>query len=322
MTGILIPVFEGVQALDVTGPAEVFSLATRLGFGEYEVRLVAHGGSAIRTSSGIELTPHLPLAAPGAAGDTMIVPGGHGTRGALADPVLIGWIGRTARRARRVASVCTGAFLLAEAGLLDGRRATTHWQACAALRRRYPAVAVEDDPIFVRDGDVWTSAGVTAGMDLALALLEADAGGEAALAVARQLVIFVRRPGGQSQFSAQLTAGTPAQEPLRGVVAWISDHPETELSVEALAERAHMSPRNFARTFAREIGITPAAYVERVRVERAQQLLQEPGARIQPVALLCGFSSEDRMRRAFRRRLGVGPAAYRDRFQTALPGAA
>jgi transcriptional regulator GlxA family with amidase domain len=322
MRRIAIPVFPGVQALDVTGPAEVFSIATRLGAHEYDIQLVAPGGTPIRTSSGLELVPHQELPPLRRRIDTLIVPGGEGTRQAIQDTSLIGWIARAGARTRRVASVCTGAFLLAEAGLLNGRRATTHWSACGALRRRYPAVMVEEDPIFIRQGNLWTSAGVTAGMDLALALLEEDAGNDAALAVARQLVMFVRRPGGQAQFSAQLSARVADREPLRELQAWISQNLEASLTVETLADRVHMSPRNFARAFKREIGVTPAAYVETARVERAQQLLQGPAARLAQVAILCGFGSEDRMRRAFHRRLGVGPAGYRDRFRPALLRAA
>jgi transcriptional regulator GlxA family with amidase domain len=322
LSRVLIAAFPGVQALDVTGPAEVFSIATRLGGYEYEIEIAAADGSPIRTSSGLELMPHRALDPLRRPVDTLIVPGGEGTRLALEDGGLVRWIARTAQRARRVASVCTGAFLLAEAGLLDGRRATTHWSACAPLKRRYPAVKVEEDPIFIRDGDVWTSAGVTAGMDLALALLEEDAGDDIALAVARQLVMFVRRPGGQAQFSAQLAARIATRDPLRDVQAWISEHLDADLSVEALAARAHMSPRNFARTFKREIDITPAAYVERARVERAQQELQRSQTELPEVALRCGFASEDRMRRAFHRRVGVGPADYRDRFRPALVKAA
>lgn len=322
MNRILIPAFPGVQALDVAGPVEVFSIATRLGVGDYEIELAAADRSPIKTSSGLELVPKRSLTPTRAAVDTMIIPGGEGTRQALEHGQLIRFISRTARGARRVASVCTGAFLLAEAGLLDGRRATTHWTACAALRRRYPAVTVEEDPIFIRQDNVWTSAGVTAGMDLALALLEDDAGNDAALAVARQLVMFVRRPGGQAQFSTQLSARIADRDPLRDVQSWITQNLEADLSVEELALRSHMSARNFARAFKREVGITPAAYVERARVERAQQLLQAQGARLAQVALDCGFGGEDRMRRAFQRRLGVGPAAYRDRFRPALERAA
>jgi transcriptional regulator GlxA family with amidase domain len=254
--------------------------------------------------------------------DTLIVPGGQGTRRAVEQPELIRFIAHAARRARRVASVCTGAFLLAEAGLLDGRRATTHWSACAALKRRYPKVTVEEDPIFLRQGNVWTSAGVTAGIDLALALLEDDAGNDAALAVARQLVVFVRRPGGQAQFSTQLSSRLADLDPLRELQTWITNNLDAPLTVEDLADRAHMSPRNFARVFRGQIGITPAAYVERARVERAQQLLQSQTVTLQQVARECGFGSEDRMRRAFQRRLGIGPAAYRDRFRPALLRAA
>jgi transcriptional regulator GlxA family with amidase domain len=322
MKRIVFTAFPDVQALDITGPAEVFSMATRLGVQEYEVSIAARGAKGIRTSSGLELTPDRALTPIRSEVDTLIVPGGVSTLEALEDAELIRWIERTASRARRVASVCTGAFLLAEAGLLDGRRVTTHWGACAALKSRYPEVTVEEDAIFIREGNVWTSAGVTAGMDMALALLEEDAGNDAALAVARQLVMFVRRPGGQAQFSVQLSARTADRDSLREVQSWIVENLDADLSVDALSARTHMSARNFARAFKREIGITPAAYVERARVERAQQLLQTPGAELQEVALLCGFGSVDRMRRSFQRRIGIGPAANRDRFRPALLRAA
>jgi len=219
----------------------------------------------------------------------------------------------TAPRARRVASVCTGAFLLARAGLLDGRRATTHWAWCEELARRFPQVAVERDPIFVADGNVRTSAGVTAGMDLALALVEEDLGPRAALEVARQLVLFVRRPGGQAQFSAGLAAQAQ-HAPLRELQAWMADHLDADLGVEALAARAHMSPRSFARAFRRETATTPAAYVEALRVERARLLLETTPAAVTEVARACGFGTVETLRRAFARRLGVAPAAYRSRF--------
>ncbi len=245
-------------------PAEVFHHASALTGGDgYAVELV---GASARTTSGLELGPLTPLGALGPV-DTLLVAGGAGARDAEHDGELVPWIGRAAPRARRVASVCTGAFLLARAGLLDGRRATTHWAWCELLARRHPLVTVERDPIFVRDGDVWTSAGVTAGMDLALALVEDDHGPEVALEVARGLVLFVRRPGGQAQFSAQLSTQAARRDPLREVQGWIADHLDADLSVGALAARAHMSPRNFARAFAREVGMTPAAYVETVRVE-------------------------------------------------------
>jgi transcriptional regulator GlxA family with amidase domain len=295
----------------------VFSIASRLGHGDYEIVLVARDEAPITASSGLSLVPHGRFGGVRGPIDTLVVPGGLGTRDALADERFVSWLGRAAARSRRVTSVCTGAFLLAEAGLLDGRRATTHWNSCAALRRRYPAIAVEEDRIFVRDGEVWTSAGVTAGMDLALALVEEDAGREAALEVARQLVLFVSRPGGQAQFSAQLSTELAEREPLRDLQAWIADHPDADLSVEALALRAHMSPRNFARAFKKEVGMTPGAYVERARVERAQQMLQTASVPVALVARRCGFGTAGTMRRAFQRRTGVTPAEYRTRFRRA-----
>ena len=227
-----------------------------------------------------------------------------------------------APRVRRIGSVCTGAFVLAAAGLLDGRRATTHWQLCPRLARDHPAVAVEDDPIFVRDGNVYTSAGVTAGMDLALALVEEDHGHDAAMRIARHLVMFVRRPGGQSQFSAALDLQAAERRPIRDLQAWIAGHPSGDLSVEALAARAHMSPRNFARVFRDEVGQTPARFVERVRVEAARRLLEESGAGLERVARECGFGGADSMRRSFLRVLRVAPSEYRGRFLSGPVGSA
>jgi transcriptional regulator GlxA family with amidase domain len=223
-----------------------------------------------------------------------------------------------APRVRRLGSVCSGAFLLAEAGLLDGRRATTHWGWCKVLAERHPAVRVDPDPIFVRDGNVYTSAGVTAGMDLALALVEEDHGRALALQVARQLVLFLRRPGGQSQFSAQLAVQSADREPLRDLQAWIAEHPGLDLSVPSLARRVAMSPRNFARVFARELGTTPARFVERVRVEAARRRLEESAHGVDMVAAECGFGTAESMRRAFLRTLHVPPSAYRSRFRTTL----
>jgi transcriptional regulator GlxA family with amidase domain len=247
--------------------------------------------------------------------DTLIVAGGTGTRRAEEDERLIAWLGEAAKRSRRVASVCTGAFLLAKAGLLDGRRATTHWASCAELAERYPAVTVEPDPIFVRDGKVATSAGVTAGMDLALALVEEDVGREVALEAARWLVLFLKRPGGQAQFSAQLAAQTADRAPLRELQAWMPDHLTEDLSVPALARRAQMSERNFARAFRRETGMTPAAYVEAARVESARIALEAGDLPVEAVARQVGFGTVETMRRAFRRRVGVSPVDYRSRFR-------
>src|SRR5207302_4585513 len=219
------------------------------------------------------------------------------------------------RTARRTAAVCTGAFLLARAGLLEGRRATTHWSAAAELARRYPEVRVDAEPIFLRDGDVWTSAGVTAGMDLALALVEEDLDRDAALTIARHLVLFLRRPGNQSQFSATLAAQQPVREPLREVQRQVVEHIAGEHSVETMARRAHMSPRHFARAFRAETGLTPARYVERVRLEAARRWLEDTSEPVASIATACGFGSAETMRRVFLRALGVAPAEYRRRFQ-------
>jgi transcriptional regulator GlxA family with amidase domain len=317
---IVILAFEAVQALDVTGPSEVFSLAHRAArAGAYEIELVAPHARPITTSSGLQLAPHRGLDRCRGAIDTLVVAGGLGVVDAAREERLVSWLRLAARRSRRVASVCTGAFLLARAGLLDGRRATTHWAACAALKRNYPSIDVDPDPIFVRDGNVYTSAGVSAGIDLALALVEEDLGRDAAMDVARALVLFIRRPGGQAQFSAGLAGQAASQPGIKEVQAWMADHLEADLSVPALAERAFMSARNFARVFAREVGMTPAAYVEALRVERARTLLETTELLQQEVARRCGFGTVETMRRAFLRRLHVGPRDYRARFAGAPP---
>jgi transcriptional regulator GlxA family with amidase domain len=311
---VVLVAFPGVQPLDVAGPAEVFSTATQLSPLGYTVEIVAKRKEPLRASS-LTLVPDRALADCRGAIDTLVLAGGRGVGEAARDAALVDWLRAAARRSRRVASVCSGAFLLAEAGLLDGRRATTHWASCPELRRRHPEVQVESDPIFVRDGDVYTSAGVTAGMDLALALVDEDYGRALALEVARWLVMFVRRPGGQSQFSAQLAAQTAEREPLRELQAWIADNPGADLSVPALAERACMSERNFARAFRREVGMTPAAYVEAARLERARMALEAGDTSVDRVAREAGFGTVETMRRAFQRRLGVSPADYRSRFR-------
>ena len=314
MRSVVIVVVPGVQTLDVAGPAEAFSIATRFHGGDYEVRVVTPDGRPARGTSGLTLGADDAIAGVRGAVDTLVVAGGEGVFAAAQDERLIAWLRGASAHARRTASVCTGAFLLAAAGLLDGRRATTHWAWCDRLAERHPAVTVERDPIFVRDGDVATSAGVTAGMDLALALIEEDHGPEAALATARSLVLFVRRPGGQSQFSTALAAQPARREPLRDLQAWIIEHLDADLTVPALARRAHMSDRNFARAFRAESGLTPAAYVEAARVERARRELETTSLGVDAVAARCGFGTVETMRRAFHRRLGVNPAAYRARF--------
>jgi transcriptional regulator GlxA family with amidase domain len=311
---LLVVLFDGVQSLDVTGPIEVFEGAgrSRGDRSGYRIRTASLDGSPVRTSSGLTLVPDGGLAdAP--APHTLLVPGGEGTR--RPDPRLIDWLRDHAPRAGRLVSVCTGALLLAEAGLLDGHRATTHWRVCDRLAAAYPDVEVEPDPIFVRDGRVSTSAGVTAGIDLALALVEEDLGRDVALAVARNLVVFLRRPGNQSQFSAQLAAQTASREPLREVQHWVTRHPEADLSVESLAGRAGLSPRHFARAFQAETGTTPGRYVERVRLEHARRLLEDTADGVTKISRACGYGTTEAMRRAFMKSLGVAPAEYRRRFR-------
>jgi transcriptional regulator GlxA family with amidase domain len=311
---IVIVAYPGVQTLDVTGPAEVFRAASRLKPPGYDVTVAAPDLEPLRTTT-VSLAPDRRLDDCTGSIDTLVVAGGTGSRRAEDDERLVSWIADAAPRSRRVASVCTGAFLLARAGLLDGRRATTHWASCADLAVRYPTVTVEPDPIFVRDGDIVTSAGVTAGMDLALGLVEEDLGREVALEAARWLVVFLQRPGGQAQFSAQLAAQAADRAPLRELQAWIPDHLDEDLSVPALARRACMSDRNFARAFRRETGMTPGAYVESARVERARIALETGDLPVEAIALQAGFGTVETMRRAFRRRVGVSPNDYRTRFR-------
>jgi transcriptional regulator GlxA family with amidase domain len=322
MRRVVIVAFPDFQLLDVTGPWEVFARTTRWlreqgRAGGYALELAATRRGSLRSSSALSLQVPRPLARLRGGFDTLVVAGGRGVERALGDLALVAFVKGTAGRARRVASVCTGAFLLAEAGLLDRRRATTHWSACARLAARYPKVRVDPDPIFVRDGRVWTSAGVTAGMDLALALVEQDHGRDAALGVARELVLFLKRPGGQAQFSAQLRTQLAEREPLRDLQAWMADHPGADLSVEALARRAAMSPRHFARVFKHETGATPARAALAARVEAARHRLEDGDDGLEGVAAACGFGSAEVMRRAFLRTLRVGPAAYRRRFRRA-----
>jgi transcriptional regulator GlxA family with amidase domain len=339
---VVIVVYAGVQSLDVAGPVEVFGGARALveaggrsaragscvvgaertdrgGSTDhgYRTTVVSLDGAPVATSSGLTIVPHADLSHAPERIDTLLVAGGAGADRACEDPALIGWIAARAQTTRRVASVCTGAFLLAAAGLLDGRRATTHWAAAGELARRYPQVTVDPEPIFVRDGRVWTSAGVTAGMDLALAMVEDDLDRDAALTIARHLVLFLRRPGNQSQFSATLAARMPARPGLREVQRYAVENIAADLTVEALAQRAHMSSRHFARSFRAEVGLTPARYVERLRLEAARRRLEESREPVAAVALACGFGTAETMRRAFLRALGVGPAEYRRRFHTA-----
>ena len=300
--------------MDVLGPVEVCNFATSQVPGAYKVEVVGPAqGDMITMSNGLRLGV-APLPDPPERHDTLVVAGGSGARAAVDDAAVVEWVRQAAARAKRTAAVCSGAYLLAAAGLLDGRRATTHWQFCDELADRHPAVEVDPDPVFIRDGDVWTSAGITTGMDLALALVEEDLGAEVALAVARLLVVFLKRPGGQSQFSGPLAAQQAAIPALRELQGWIAGHLDEDLSVAALAERADLSERSFARCFRREVGVTPAAYVEALRVEHARTLLEDGASSLEAVARASGFASAEVLRRAFHRRFGVGPAAYRGRF--------
>ncbi|MYW42071.1 GlxA family transcriptional regulator [Streptomyces sp. SID161] len=311
---VLLVVCDGLQSLDVTGPLEVFAGAELHTPGSYRIRTASLDGAPVRTSSGLTLVPDGSLADE-ADPHTLLVPGGLGTQ--HPDPRLVEWLRAHGPRAVRLVSVCTGAVPLARAGLLDGRRVTTHWAYCEELARDHPAVRVDPDPIFVRDGHVSTSAGVTAGIDLALALVEEDLGRRAALAIARHLVVFLRRPGNQAQFSAQLAAQTARREPLRDVQQWITEHPDGDLGVEALAARAALSPRHFARAFRAETGMTPGRYVDRVRIEHARRLLEDTTDGVEQIARASGYGTPEAMRRAFLRTLGTPPAEYRRRFRAA-----
>ena len=317
MRTVLVVVFDGVQSLDLTGPLEVFHHANALRPGAYQIATASLGGQQVLTSSGLRLTPDADLRELTTRPHTLVVPGGPGAR--RRDPELVAWLREHARRPRRLASVCTGAFLLAEAGLLAGRTVTTHWEHCEALAKQYPDVTVDPDPIFIKSADLATSAGITAGIDLALALVEDDLGRDVALAVARALVVFLRRPGSQSQFSAQLSAQFADRAPLREVQHWIAEHPGADLSVEALAERASLSPRQFARAFAAEVGMPPGRYVDKTRFEAARRRLEDTADGVEETARACGYGNPEAMRRAFVRALGVSPAEYRCRFRPKTP---
>jgi len=324
---VVVVAFPEANLLDVAGPCEVFN-ATRpalqgreSGGDGYAIEVISTAGaSSITTSSGVGLVARAHYSRCRGSIDTLLVVGGPGAWDVIKDTRFLEWLRRTAPRVRRLGSVCTGAFVLAAAGLLDGRRAATHWQACEQLARDYPKVDVDFDSIFVRDGAVSTSAGVTAGMDLALSFVEEDFGRAVALQVAQKLVMFVHRPGGQSQFSSLLRLQSADREPLRALQMWVAEHLDADLSVERLAARACMSPRNFARVFRREVGLPPARFVERLRVEAARRRLEESGAALEQIARECGFGNADSMRRSFLKELSVTPSDYRDRFHAGPAG--
>ncbi len=303
--GLLI--FPDFQLLDAAGPIAAFEIAARHAPGAYRILVLSQGGGPVVSSAGVTWQAEAFAAAP--ALDTLIVSGGEGTRGPAICAETLDFVRRSARAARRTASVCSGAYVLAEAGLLDGRRATTHWARSQHFARRYPKVKLEPDRIFVRDGEVCTSAGITAGIDLALAMIAADLGEDIARATAQQLVVYHRRPGGQSQFSALLELD--AGDRFDGLLAWARENLREPLTVEQLAAHAGMSERNFARAFAAACGVTPAKAVERLRVEAARALLDSQPLQVEDVALETGFGDAERMRRAFIRAFGQPPQALR-----------
>lgn len=308
---VTLVIFDGFQALDLAGPYDVFAEAG------YECRILAPRAGPIRSNMGLPvLAAGIADADPGST-DTLMVVGGSGVFAAVAQQDLVGWIRAAAGHAHRVTSVCSGAFLLAEAGLLDGRRVTTHWGDADRLARDFPTVDVDCEPIFIRDGRLWTSAGVTAGMDLALALVEADLGREVALDIARDLVLYLRRPGNQSQFGVPLWSAQPTTDVLRKVVDAIHTSPGGRHSIADLASVAGLSPRHLQRRFTKEIGIPPAAYVERARIEAAQRALAERDDPVESIARRYGFGTAETLRRAFHRLVGIAPSDYRDRFRTA-----
>jgi transcriptional regulator GlxA family with amidase domain len=315
---IAVLAVEDAQLLDVTGPFQCFATANDLrGEGNtppYEPHVVSLAGGALRTSGGLVLMTRALADLADEELDTLIVAGGIGTRRAIHDAALIAALRACAGRVRRLASVCTGAYLLAQAGLLDGKRVATHWWAADGLQRRYPQIQVEPDPIFIHDGGVWTSAGVTAGIDLSLALIQEDLGHDRAMLVARHLVVFLKRPGGQSQFSAALEAQMGADQDFARLHAWVREHLAEEITVERLAREAGMSARTFARAYAAKAGRTPARMVEAIRLEAARRGLEATDQPVKQIARDSGFGDEERMRRAFQRRLGVCPLDYRGRF--------
>jgi transcriptional regulator GlxA family with amidase domain len=312
--------YPGVEIIDLTGPMEVFAFANnalqRTGVCSepaYPMEVLAAQTGPIKSSCGLQIIADKAYGDVQDGIDTLLIAGTPDVSCLLCDPALQDWVRGMAPRVRRLASVCTGAFLLAESGLLDGRRATSHWDYCDWLARDYPSVIVEPDRIFVRDGSISTSGGVTAGIDMTLSMVEEDWGSEVALLVARYLVVFLKRPGGQSQFSAYLTSEATRPE-LKDLQAWVMLNLTGDLRVEALAERMCMSPRNFARFFLTETGMTPAKFVEMARIDAARHYLGSTQQAIETVAEKSGFGDPERMRRAFIRQLGINPQSYRDRF--------
>lgn len=309
--------FPNVQVLDVTGPLQVFATANDLARQQdlplpYAVNVIAAQAEPVMTSAGLALVA-APLPAAEMPCDTLVIAGGWGVYGAAEDPALVEWVRQKATHARRMTSVCTGAFLLAASGLLDGCRVVTHWTRCEELARKYPTLQVEANPIFIQQGSLWTSAGVTAGIDLCLALVEEDLGRAVALEVARHLVVFLKRPGGQSQFSVTLSLQQGGNR-FSELHAWIAEHLYLDLNIPTLAAACGMSERSFVRHYRAETGQTPARAVELIRVETARRQLADSAVAIKRIAVQCGFGSEETMRRSFVRALSISPQLYRERF--------
>ncbi|MCV7385799.1 GlxA family transcriptional regulator [Mycolicibacter longobardus] len=317
---VLILGYPGIQALDVFGPAEVFATASLVLLGQgrgadgYDVAVASVGGEPITAGSGVALAAG-PLPEPNESVDTLLLPGGIGVDAARSDPEVVDWVRSASVHARRVVSVCTGAFLAAQAGLLDGHRATTHWAFAEALASEFPNITVDPEPIFMRSSEsVWTAAGVTAGIDLALALVEEDHGTEVAQTTARWLVLYLRRPGGQSQFATPAWLPRARRAPIRDVQELIESEPGGPHRIPELAARAAMSPRHFTRVFTDEVGVAPGVYVEQVRTEAARRQLEETDDTVVAIAGRCGFGTAETLRRTFIRRLGISPDHYRKTF--------
>ncbi len=318
---VVIVAFDGLQPLDAVGPHEVFAGATAVLASQkraaagYDLSVVSKDGNPITTESGLQIVT-APLPPARVKIDTLLIPGGDGSQTARHDDVLIDWIRSAAKNSRRVATVCSGAFIGAAAGLLDGRTVTTHWARAGQLAHEHPLLTVDADPIYVRDGNVWTSAGVTAGIDLALAMVEADHGSDVAQTVARWMVMFLHRPGGQTQFAAPVWVPRATRSAVRSAQDYIDTHPADDHRLDLLARRAAMSSRHFSRVFTDEVGETPARYVERIRVEAARAKLESTTSSLDLIARNCGLGTAESLRRAFQRRVGVSPDAYRRRFHS------
>lgn len=310
---IVFFIADGINTVDLFGPLEAFAAAAEMLPGSYSWQLAGPAAAAIRSATGVIIQPDCAIGDAKKA-DTLIIPGGAGPRTLIPSPDLAGDIRKAGEKARRVASVCTGTFLLARSGLAGDNRVTTHWSHVAGFRNQFPEIPLDPDPLFIQDGKVWSSAGVTAGIDMAMAMIADDVGATIAAAVARELVVYLRRPGNQAQYSEPLHAQSLDAGRLSGVIAWIAENLSATLDIETLAERAGMSPRHFTRVFRQSLGISPAQYVERMRLDEARMMLGSGHGRISQVAAAVGFANPDSFRRAFERQFGIAPSVWRDRF--------